>query len=70
MPSQGVTDPADLRVHACAHLGLSRQLEQTRRETPHPSHGGRGYDTWFHRDQLDKMAAGEDVDVFVLTIRQ
>jgi hypothetical protein len=50
MPGPGATDPADLRAHARAHLGLSRQLEQTRRETPHPSRGGRGYDTWFRRD--------------------
>jgi transposase len=70
MPGPGATDPADLHAHARAHLGLSRQVEQTRRETPHPSRGGRGYDTWFCWEQLDKAAAGEDVDVSVSTIRR
>ena len=70
MPGSGATDPADLQAHARAHLGLSRQLEQMRRETTHPSHGGRGYDTWFRREQLAKAAAGEDVDVSTSTIRR
>ena len=54
------TDPADLQVHACAHLGLSRQLKQTCHATPHPSRGGSGYDTLF-LEQLAKAAAREDV---------
>jgi hypothetical protein len=68
MPDPGATDPTDLRAHARAHLGLSRQLKQTRRETPHPSCGGRGYDTWFRWDQLDKVAIGEDVNVTLSSI--
>jgi hypothetical protein len=50
MPGPGATDPMDLRAHARAHLGLSRHLKQMRCETPHPSCGGRGYDTWFCRE--------------------
>ena len=72
MPGPGATDPADLQAHACAcaHLGLFMQLELTRRKTPHPSCSGRGYDTWFRREQLDKAAIGEDVDVSLSSIRQ
>ena len=70
MPGPGVTDPADLQAHARANLGLSRQLEQTRREAPHPFHGGRGYDTWYRREQLDKAAVGADVDVSLSSIRR
>jgi len=70
MPGPGATDPADLQAHACAHLGLSRQLELTRRKTPHPSCGGRGSDTWFRLEQLNKAAVGEDVDVSLSSNRQ
>jgi hypothetical protein len=63
MPDPGATDPADLQARACAQLGLTRQLEQTRRETPHPHGGGRGYDTWFRQEQLAKAATGKAVDV-------
>ena len=70
MPGAGATDPADLQAHTSAQLGLSRQLEQTRREAPHPFHGGRGYDTWYRREQLDKAAVGADVDVSRLSIRR
>ena len=31
MPGAGATDPADIRAQARAELGLSRELEQTRR---------------------------------------
>jgi hypothetical protein len=55
-------DPADLQAHACAQLGLSRELEQARRVMPHPSHGGGGYDVWFCEEQLARAQAGEDVD--------
>ncbi len=45
MPGAGATDPADLQAHARAQLGLSWELKQTRRVTPHPSHGcGGGVD--------------------------
>jgi hypothetical protein len=45
MPGAEATDPANLQAHACAQLGLSRELEQTRCVTPHPSHGcGGGVD--------------------------
>jgi hypothetical protein len=70
MPDPRATDPADLQAHACAHLGLSRQLEQTRCKTPHPSLGGRGYDTWFFWEKLAKAAAGEDVKVSVSSIHR
>jgi len=68
MPGPGAADPADLQAHARANLGLSRQLEQTRRNTPHPFHGGRGYDTSSCREQLAKAAIGEDADVSLLSI--
>ena len=70
MPGPGATDPADLQAHARANLGLSRQLEQTRRKAPHPFHGGRGYDTWYPWEQLDKAAVGADVDVSLSSIRR
>jgi len=41
-----------------------------RREAPRPFHGGRGYDTWYLREQLDKAAVGADVDVSLSSIRQ
>ena len=63
MPGAGATDPADLQAHARAHLGLSRQLEQTRCVAPHPCIGGGGYDAWFREEQLAKAQAGEVVDV-------
>jgi hypothetical protein len=63
MPGAGATDPANLQAHACTQLGLSRQLEQTRRVTQHPCLGGRGYDAWFCEEQLAKAQAGKIVDV-------
>ena len=60
-----------LQADACAWLGLSRKLEQTRRVTPHPSRGGgRGYDVWFRKEQLAEAQAGDDVDVFEQSLRQ
>ena len=64
------TDPADLQVHARAQLGLSRQLEQTRRVAPHPCLGGGGYDAWFREEQLAKAQAGEVVDVSESSLRR
>ena len=64
-------DPADLQAHARAQLGLSRELEQARRVTPHPSHGGSGgYDVWFREEQLARAQAGEDVDVSLSSLRR
>jgi hypothetical protein len=63
MPDPGATDPADLQAWAHAQLGLTWQLKQTRRETPHPCCGGRGYNTWFRQEHLAKAAAGKAVDV-------
>jgi hypothetical protein len=63
MPDPEATDPTDLQARARAQLGLIRQLEQTRREMPHPCRGGRGYDTWSCQEQLAKVAAGKAVDV-------
>ena len=34
MTGAGATDPADIRAQARAELGLSRELEQTRRVKP------------------------------------
>jgi hypothetical protein len=70
MPGSGATDPTDLQAHARANLGLSRQLEQTRRETPHPFHGGIGYNTWYRREQLTNAAIRDDVDVSLSSIRR
>jgi len=70
LPSVSATDPADLQAHARAQLGLSRELEQARRVTPHPSHGGGGYDVWFREEQLARSQAGKDVDVSVLSLRR
>ena len=70
MPGPWATDPADLQVEASARLGLSRQLEQTRRTKPRPSRGGgRGYDICFREEQLAKAQAGEDVDVSERSLR-
>ena len=63
-------DPAELQAHARAQLGLSRELEQARRVTSHPSHGGGGYDVWFRKEQLARAQAGEDVDVSVSSIHR
>ena len=53
-----------LQADARARLGLSRQLEQTRRVTPHPSCGGdQGYNVWFREEQLAEAQAGNDVVV-------
>ncbi len=72
VPGPRATDSADLQAHAHAHLGgRSRQLEQTRCKTPHPScGGGRGYVTWFRWDQLETAVIREDVDVSLSSIRQ
>jgi len=40
MTGIGATDSADLVVQARAEAGLSRQLQQTRCELPHPREGG------------------------------
>jgi hypothetical protein len=63
MPDPGATESMDLQAHASAQLGPTRQLEQTRCETPHPCRSDRGYDTSFHQEQLAKVAAGKDVNV-------
>ena len=64
MPGIGATDPADLVAQARAEMGLSRQLQQTRRELPHPRDGGSsGYPVWFRDAQLAKWHAGEATEV-------
>ena len=64
MPGLGAKDPANNDAHARAELGFSRQLEQPRRTTPHPSLGGSGgYAKWFREEQLQKTRDGEAVDV-------
>jgi hypothetical protein len=60
MPGIGATDSAsaDLVVQAWADMGLSRQLQQTRRVLPHPREGGSsGYPVWFREEQLEKWYA-------------
>jgi len=53
-----------LQADACAWLGLSWKLKQTRRVTHHPSRGGgRCYDVWFSQEQLAEAQASNDVDV-------
>ena len=53
-----------LQADACAWLGLSQKIEQTRLVTPQPSRGGgRCYDVWFQEEQLAEAQAGDDVDV-------
>ena len=64
------TDTADLQAHACAQLGLSQELQQARRVTPHPSHGGGGYDVWFREEQLMMAQAGVDVAVSKSSLRR
>ncbi len=61
MPDPGMTDPTNLQARACAWFGLSRQLEQTCCVKPHPCRGGGGYNSWFHKEQLVKAQAGEDI---------
>ena len=68
MPGAGATDPADLQAHACAQLGLSRQLKQTRHVARHPCLGSRGYDAWFCKEQLAKAQAGEITNVSKLSL--
>lgn len=64
MPGLGATDPADLEAHARAQLGLTRQLQVTRRIAPHPSKGGApGYPAWYRVEQLAKRANGEPFEV-------
>jgi hypothetical protein len=70
MPGAGATDPTDMQEHACAQLGLSRQLEQMRCVAPHPCLGGGGYDAWFREEQLAKAQAGEVVDVSESSLRR
>ena len=71
MPGIGATDPADLVAQARAEMGLSRQLQQTRRELPHPRDGGscdrvdeRGrdeYDLEMERDAEERTRLHERV---------
>jgi hypothetical protein len=64
MPGIGFTDSADLVAQARAETGLSCQLQQTRRELPHPRDGGSsGYPVWFRDAQLAKWHAGEATEV-------
>lgn len=64
MPGMGATDPADLVAQARREAGLTRQLQQRRREPPNPSRGGcTGYDEWYRDVQLLKHQNGEEIDV-------
>jgi hypothetical protein len=59
MPGAGATDPDDIRAQVRAELGLSSELEQTRRVKPSPYLGGGGYDVWYRQMQLTKAQNGE-----------
>ena len=50
MPALGDVDPANLRAQACAELGLSRELLQSRCVAPLSS----GYPVWSREEQLEK----------------
>jgi hypothetical protein len=53
------TDPADVAAHACAKLGMSRQLQIARRDLPHPRRGGcSGYPVWFRIIEVARWQAG------------
>ena len=55
MPDLGATDPADIHAQARRELGLTRQVEQTRRVAPHPRGGGStGYPTWFRLEEIQR----------------
>ncbi len=50
-------------------MGLSRQLQQTRRELPHPREEGfSGYPVWFRDEQLAKWYAGEATEVSLASL--
>ena len=50
-------------------MGLSRQLQQTRRELPYPWEGGfSGYPVWFRDEQLAKWYAGEATEVSLASL--
>jgi len=69
MPGIGATDSADLVAQARAETGLSRQLQQTRRELPHPRDAGSsGYPVWFRDAQLAKWHTGEATEVSVASL--
>jgi len=64
MPGLGATDPTDLEAQAHAELGFSRQLKQPRRISPYPGFGGSsGYPVWYREHQLQRINAGEAIDV-------
>ena len=53
------TDPADVRAHAQADLGMARQLEVTRKDLPHPRRGGcSGYPVWFRIVEVSRYQSG------------
>ena len=55
MPDLGATDPANIHAQARRELGLTRQVEQTRRVAPHPRGGGStGYPTWFRLEEIQR----------------
>jgi hypothetical protein len=55
-------DPADVRAHARAEMGLSRDLEQVRARESDPSRGGsRGYDIHDREWMLEQSAQGHPV---------
>ncbi len=69
MPGLGAADPADLEAHARVELGFSRRLEQPRRISPYPGFGGGGgYPVWYHEQQLQRVNAGEAIDVSLSSI--
>ena len=69
MPAIGGTDPADLVARARAELDFSRLLEQPRHVAPPPRFGSsRGYPVWYRAIQLEKLHAGEEIQVSLSSI--
>ena len=64
MPGSGATDPEDNLAKGRRELGLSRQLQVTRRDPPHPGIGGStGYSEWYRVQQLQARQNGQPVSV-------
>jgi hypothetical protein len=62
-------DPNNRQAKARSDLGITRLLEQTRKDLPHPSRGGtRGYPVWYRVDQLGRWLNNEPMAVDMKSI--
>ena len=69
MPGIGATDSVDLVAQVWVEMGLSRHLQQTHCELPHPWEGGSsGCPVWFCDEQLAKWYAGEATKVYLASL--